>query len=325
MVVLVGFEPEEESPIIFLRLRKAARKHGLRVVSIAPFASRGSDKLGARVIPTAPGAEAAALDALATRRCSRNPARSSWSANGWPPAAGALSAAARLAERTGARLAWVPRRAGDRGALDAGCLPEPAARRTAGRGCGCARNSSRRHGTSTIFPPQPGRDTAAILAAAADGDLDALLVGGVDPTDLPDPHAALAAIEAAGFVVSLELRESRGHRAAPTSCSRSRPSRRRPAPSSTGRAGSGPSSPRCRRNAFSDLRVLQTLADELGVDLGFRTAEQAARRDRGARHAGTAPRRRPGRPGPRDAAARHGRGGAGGLADVVGRRPVTGR
>ena len=31
VVLLVGFEPEEESPIVFLRLRKAARKHGLPV------------------------------------------------------------------------------------------------------------------------------------------------------------------------------------------------------------------------------------------------------------------------------------------------------
>ena len=36
---------------------------------------------------------------------------------------GGLSAAARLADATGARLAWVPRRAGERGALEAGALP----------------------------------------------------------------------------------------------------------------------------------------------------------------------------------------------------------
>ena len=40
-----GFEPEEESPIVFLRLRKAARKHGLQVMSIAPFATRGLTKM----------------------------------------------------------------------------------------------------------------------------------------------------------------------------------------------------------------------------------------------------------------------------------------
>ncbi len=36
-----------------------------------------------------------------------------------------------------------------------------------------------------------------------------------------------------------------------------------------------PFEPALTSNAFSDLRVLQTLADELGADLGFRTAEQA--------------------------------------------------
>ena len=42
--------------------------------------------------------------------------------------AGGFSAVARLAERTGARVAWIPRRAGERGALEAGLLPEPGAR-----------------------------------------------------------------------------------------------------------------------------------------------------------------------------------------------------
>ena len=47
-----------------------------------------------------------------------------------------------------------------------------------------------------------------MLAAAADGELGALVVAGVDPADLPDPQAALRAIEMAPFVVSLELRAS---------------------------------------------------------------------------------------------------------------------
>ena len=36
---------------------------------------------------------------------------------------GALTAAVRLAQRSGARLAWIPRRAGERGAIEAGALP----------------------------------------------------------------------------------------------------------------------------------------------------------------------------------------------------------
>ena len=47
-----------------------------------------------------------------------------------------------------------------------------------------------------------------MLAAAAARELGALVVAGVDPADLPDPQAALQAIEMASFVVSLELRAS---------------------------------------------------------------------------------------------------------------------
>ncbi|MGH3172864.1 MAG: molybdopterin dinucleotide binding domain-containing protein, partial [Streptosporangiaceae bacterium] len=100
-----------------------------------------------------------------------------------------------------------PRRAGERGAVEAGALPgllpigrpvtDPAARAEVARAWG-----------KGSLPAQPGRDATAILAAAADGELGALVVAGVDPADLPDPRAALAAIEMAPFVVSLELRAS---------------------------------------------------------------------------------------------------------------------
>jgi NADH-quinone oxidoreductase subunit G len=60
----------------------------------------------------------------------------------------------------------------------------------------------------TEVPPTPGLDTAGMLAAAATGDIGALVVGGVELADLPDPDAALAALAATPFVVSLEMRES---------------------------------------------------------------------------------------------------------------------
>ena len=66
---------------------------------------------------------------------------------------------------------------------------------------------ARTWGKSSL-PVAAGRDTTAMLAAAADGELGALVVAGVDPADLPDPQAALDAIEMAPFVVSLELRAS---------------------------------------------------------------------------------------------------------------------
>src|SRR3954453_5746671 len=64
-VVLVGFEPEDESPIVFLRLRKAFRKNKTAVYAVAPFATRGLEKLGGTLVQAAPGTEAEVLAALA--------------------------------------------------------------------------------------------------------------------------------------------------------------------------------------------------------------------------------------------------------------------
>ncbi len=63
-VLLAGLEPEEESPIVFLRLRKASRTGGSRVYSIAATASRGLAKLKGTLLQTVPGNEAAALARL---------------------------------------------------------------------------------------------------------------------------------------------------------------------------------------------------------------------------------------------------------------------
>jgi NADH-quinone oxidoreductase subunit G len=273
VVVLAGFEPEDESPIVFLRLRKAVRQHALPVITIAPFASRGSTKLNARVIPTTPGGEAAALDALATEALLATPGAIILVGERLATSPGALSAAARLADATGAALAWIPRRAGERGALDAGCLPNllPGGRPVT--------DPAARHQLSDIWnvgdlPAQPGRDSTAILSAAAHGDLDVLLIAGIEPADLADPLDALAAVEASGCVISLELRESAVTALADIVF---------PVAPVTEKAGSFTDwegrlrsfEPALTSNSAADLRVLQTLADELGIDLGFRTAAEA--------------------------------------------------
>ncbi len=119
----------------------------------------------------------------------------------------ALAATVRLATASGARLAWVPRRAGERGAVEAGALPGllPIGRPVTDA---AARAEVARIWGKSSLPVGQGRDTTAMLAAAADGELGGLVVAGVDPADLPDPQAALEAIEMAPFVVSLELRAS---------------------------------------------------------------------------------------------------------------------
>ncbi len=214
-VLLAGFEPEEECPIVFLRLRKATRAGTTTVYSLAALASSGLRKLSGVLLPTVPGAEAAALTALtdqaddgvAAARGLRQPGAVILVGERLAEVPGALSAAARLAARTGAKLGWIPRRAGERGAIEAGALPNllPGGRRIGQPDV--TGEVARAWGVSSL-PADPGFSTSEILAAAASGDIEALLIGAVDPDDLPDPAATLAAIESAGFVVSLELRVS---------------------------------------------------------------------------------------------------------------------
>ena len=273
-VLLVGFEPEEESPIVYLRLRKAARKNALSVTSIAPFATRGLTKMAGTLVECAPGAEAAVLDDLAGDEHLKLPGAIILVGERLAVSAGAFSAASRLAAATGARLAWIPRRAGERGAVEAGALPGllPGGRPVSDAS---AREQTAAGWNVDELPTADGRDTAAILAAARDGALGALLIGGVELADLPDPDAALAAVDAAPFVVSLELRESAVTNLADVVF---------PVAPVVEKAGSFVNwegrirrfEPSLQTNATPDLRVLHFLADEIGVDLALPNAAAAA-------------------------------------------------
>ncbi len=277
-VVLAGLEPEDEAGTIFLRLRKAALTGRTRVLSLAPFTSRGLDKMRGTLLPTAPGDEPGVLDSL-VEHAEHGIDATSIILVGERLAVvpGALSAAARLAARTGARLAWVPRRAGDRGAVEAGCLPTllPGGRPLADA---AARVDAATAWGIDHLPEGPGRDADAIVAALVAGELGGLVVGGVDPDDTTDPVATRAAVGAARFVVALELRETDVTRAAdvvfPVAPVTDKAGtfvnwegRPRPFEQALGNPGSLP-----------DLRVLAGIADELaalgrGRPLGFRTVD----------------------------------------------------
>ncbi|MEV4626601.1 NADH-quinone oxidoreductase subunit G [Micromonospora sp. NPDC049523] len=207
-VVLAGLEPEEECPILFLRLRKAYQKKGLKVYALAPFATRGLEKLGAKLARVVPGEEAQVLaehdtvaDALG------KPGAILFVGERLASVPGGLSAAAAVAERTGAKLAWVPRRAGDRGAVDAGCLPNllPGGRPVSDPGAR-AELAGAWDVAAGVIPSQTGRDTDQIIAAVADDKIGALVVAGVDPADLADPRLAEEALEKVQFLVSLEIK-----------------------------------------------------------------------------------------------------------------------
>ncbi|MBZ3914232.1 NADH-quinone oxidoreductase subunit G [Streptomyces acidiscabies] len=284
VVLLVGFESEEEAPGVFLRLRKAWRRTGLKVFSLATHATRGLEKAGGTLLPAAPGTEAEWLDALAAGSGLETPggaAAEALRAEGavivvgerLAGVAGGLTAAVRAAAATGARLVWIPRRAGERGALEAGALPallpggrpatDPRAREEVAAVWGLAE-----------LPHGYGRDTGQIVEAAVAGELQALLVAGVEVADLPDPTRARTALDEVGFVVSLELRPSEVTRRAdvvlPVAAVAEKPGAFL---NWEGRvrffdAALKPEQ-MTRRLPPSDARVLQMLADAMDVHLGL--------------------------------------------------------
>ena len=171
-VLLVSFEPEDESPIVFLRLRKAALSGTTKVYSVAPYTSAGLAKMKGTLLTAGPREEVSVIASAATHLSGDSVILVGERAAQTP---GALTAVAELVSKTGAKLAWIPRRAGDRGALDAGLLPID------------------------------GRNTSEIVAATGSA-IKGLVVGGVSPEDVDGD--LMGAIEKAQFVVSLETRHT---------------------------------------------------------------------------------------------------------------------
>ncbi|WP_116114553.1 NADH-quinone oxidoreductase subunit G [Austwickia chelonae] len=277
-IFLVGLEPEEESPMIFLRLRKAWRKKGTPIFGIAPFATRGLSKLGGTLIPAAPGTETELLHALREKRPELSAAGDALGEGaillvgerlaGVP---GALSAAAVLAQSCGAKLAWIPRRAGERGALEAGCLPDllPGGRPL--------RDSEARAELQKLWeidevPSATGRDAGAMMTSAAVGQLGGLVIGAVEISDLPDQGTVTEALQRA-FVVSLEIRDSLATESADVVLPVA------PVAEKTGaflnwEGRVTPFTAALNSNAMADYRVLDLLAVEMGSYLGTRSVDQ---------------------------------------------------
>lgn len=269
-VLLVGFEPEDEGGVVFLRMRKSLGKQ--KVFTIAPMLTRGAEKLNATLIPAVPGQEAAALAAL-------KGAKEAFKALKEPGAIivvgerlagveGGFTAALDVAKRSKAKLAWIPRRAGERGAVEAGALPGllPGGRDAA--------STAARDAVGAVWgvdmPHGKGRDADAIIAAAAAKSLDGLVIGGVDAADVSED--LLKAIATAKFTVSLEVRRSAVAEAADVVLPVAPPSEK----SGTfvnweGRLRSFATA--IRTDAMSDHRVLDLLAREMGVEIGTGTIE----------------------------------------------------
>ncbi len=267
-VLLVGFEPEEESPIVFLRLNKQVRKRALKVSAIATKLSIGVEKLKGKFVKVAPGQEGAAIAAqsLTSKSVILVGERAAESA-------GVLSAVAALADSSSAKIAWIPRRAGERGALEAGAIGNllPGGRPVEDA---AARVDIAALWGADSLPSAVGKSTNEIYAAVNAGEIGALLVGGVDPLDSDNCQAALAALDKA-FVVSLEIASSAVTQRADVVL---------PVAAVTEKSGSflnWEGRPRSFDAAVhdslnrSDLRILSMIAEEMGTSVNLATVTAA--------------------------------------------------
>jgi NADH-quinone oxidoreductase subunit G len=281
--VIAGLDPQEEVPILFLRLRKAWRRRNQRIVVVGPTLGH-LDEIAWRWIPTPAGGEAAVLEALATGSGADVPPEvlEALGACGalflagerLSMSPGALRAAARLAAARDGRFAWVPRRNNARGALDAGLLPGllPGGRTLDDPGLVDEAWSG--VGAKTL-----GMDSRQMLEAAAAGDLKALYLVGVDPArDFEDPRLAKAALEKVDFLVVQDLLETESARYADVIL---------PAMSAQERVGSF-TTWEGRRQPFAaavpaqglsqhDWDIVRQLAMAMGFDFGWETADDVRR------------------------------------------------
>ena len=269
-VLLVGFEPEEESPIVFLRINKQVRKRALKVTAIATKLSIGVEKLKGEFVKVAPGAEAGAIasQSLSAKSVILVGERAAESA-------GVLSAVAALADSSNAKIAWIPRRAGERGALEAGAIGNllPGGRPVT--------DASARVDIGALWgvdslPSAEGKSAEEIYAAVNAGEIGALLVGGVDPLDGDNSQGALAALDKA-FVVSLEIASSAVTQRADVVL---------PVAAITEKSGSflnWEGRPRAFDTAVqdslnrSDLRILSMIAEEMGATVNLATVTSAVK------------------------------------------------
>ena len=220
-VLYLGPDPKEELPVLFLRLKHAAQRDGVRILEVTPTATSLTPYAVAGIRPR-PGELAAVASVLAGGDVPAEGVAGVPAAEleGVLDALGAadgpvsvvigrpnlaesaqvvLDAAASLSALPGVRFLPVVRRGNARGAVTAGLAP--------GRLPGGARLGSDDHWSSTwsTVPTAAGHDALGILAAAAAGEISTLVLLGADPlTDVGDRALVDRALERVDTIVALD-------------------------------------------------------------------------------------------------------------------------
>jgi NADH-quinone oxidoreductase subunit G len=202
-VLLVGCEPVDDAPILDLRIRKGVRRNGVKL-AIAGARASSLDLNAHQVLRCAPGQEAAMLAGIEQLlRGGESPSEETaaltallrdggsdviivWGERIGEPAAKALLRIARelqLADHAGAGLLMIPSGANGRGLREAGAVPDA--------------------GPGYASLELPGRGSAEIGTAAANGEITALYLMQTDPIrDQPDRTLWERALHSAAVVVA---------------------------------------------------------------------------------------------------------------------------
>jgi NADH-quinone oxidoreductase subunit G len=220
-VLLVGPDLKEELPVLQLRLRHAAVQDGVRLIELSSQAT-GLTRYATASLRYRPGEVVAAVEAVlagdaeAAARLGLDPEAAATAheavrdgpvtvvlGRGSQAESGDLVAEAGTVLAAGldqARFLLSLRRANVRGALDLGLSPGLLPGRVPleeGRSFFVDRWAT--------VPAARGRDAAGILAAAADGAVDVLVLLGADPlVDFPDRDLARRGLDGAGTVIALD-------------------------------------------------------------------------------------------------------------------------
>jgi len=210
-ILVWGPDLKEEHPTLYLRVRRAAQELGVTLIVVHPR-STGLDDRAAHKLTYRPGGGFALLDDIAK---GDHPEVShaltagkvvaivgqACHADG-PKLAESVAALAR--NKAGSvRIMPLARRANIYGALDMGLAPDLLPGRVAMDPIGTAGLAASWGGG---IPTIPGRDTARILEGAESGEIRFVFLVGADPArDLPDPKVALEGLDAAEYVVAIDL------------------------------------------------------------------------------------------------------------------------
>jgi NADH-quinone oxidoreductase subunit G len=217
VVVVLAPDLKEELPVLHLRLRDAVLQHGVRLIELAPQSTSTSELamaslryrpgeagLVARALVGADGAGQPVDGDLEGARAVLAGAERLSLVIGRPSVAEAAStivdaAAALHGAHPTAGVLPALRRANVHGALDMGLSPGLLPGHVAVDAAGDWFTGA--SGAWDAVPDHTGLDTAGILAAAADGTIDTIVLLGADPlADFPDHDLARRALERATVI-----------------------------------------------------------------------------------------------------------------------------